>query len=53
MLQRSRTSDDFAIDEHLPQNWSPSTIRRMNAQIKAKKMNINMCYLGEKQYFGA
>ena len=53
LLQRSMsTLDDDVKSEHLPQSWSPSSIRKMNAQIKSLKSNIELCYLGEKQYFG-
>ena len=54
LFLRSMTSleKDDASGEHLPPNWTPSSIRKMNAQIKSLKSNIELCYLGEKQYFG-
>ena len=36
----------------LPKSWSPSAIRKMNQQINAKKIHLNLCYLGPKQVVG-
>ena len=58
-LQMSSLSVNNGVAQHsgvtlpgLPKSFSPSSIRKMNHNIASKRVNISLCYLGEKQVIG-
>ena len=40
------------VSPSFPLAWSPSAIRKMTLEMNARRVNINMCYLGERQMIG-
>jgi hypothetical protein len=48
-LQRSEDDGDIVLPYR---GWSPSVVRRMNHDIITKRINLSMCYLGERQCIG-
>ena len=51
VISKGETAENLAPPQ-LPQSWSPSAIRKMNSEMHAKRVNLNLCYLGEQQAIG-
>ena len=48
----SRPSSGVDRTIQFPRSWTPSSIRKMNARIQAKRVSLSLCYLGSNQYVG-
>ena len=51
VISKGGTTENLAPPQ-LPQSWSPSAVRKMNSEMHAKRVNLNLCYLGEQQAIG-
>ena len=52
-VSRGGATAQAQASAQLPQSWSPSAIRKMNSQMYSKRVNLNLCYLGEHQCIGS